>query len=84
MITPSGRFQPDRKICFSMSDFHPGTVSGFDSFSSLSSMLIRFLVFVGIVVESGVECGYHVSVHVTAPSTRLLAFPSILPFSNES
>lgn len=26
MLTPSGRFQPDRKICFSMSDFHPGTV----------------------------------------------------------
>ncbi|KAJ3528368.1 hypothetical protein NM688_g8008 [Phlebia brevispora] len=25
MLTPSGRFQPDRKICFSMSDFHPGT-----------------------------------------------------------
>lgn len=26
MFTPSGRFQPDKKICFSMSDFHPGTV----------------------------------------------------------
>lgn len=26
MLTPSGRFQPDKKICFSMSDFHPGTV----------------------------------------------------------
>lgn len=25
MITPSGRFQPDKKICFSMSDFHPGS-----------------------------------------------------------
>ncbi|KAF8649485.1 hypothetical protein AX16_005773 [Volvariella volvacea WC 439] len=25
MLTPSGRFQPDKKICFSMSDFHPGT-----------------------------------------------------------
>ncbi len=23
MVTPSGRFQPDKKICFSMSDFHP-------------------------------------------------------------
>lgn len=29
MYTPSGRFQPDKKICFSMSDFHPGTVSLF-------------------------------------------------------
>jgi ubiquitin-conjugating enzyme E2 J2 len=26
MFTPSGRFQPDKKICFSMSDFHPGSV----------------------------------------------------------
>lgn len=26
MYTPSGRFQPDKRICFSMSDFHPGTV----------------------------------------------------------
>ena len=26
MYTPSGRFQPDKKICFSMSDFHPGSV----------------------------------------------------------
>ena len=26
MITPSGRFTPNHKICFSMSDYHPGTV----------------------------------------------------------
>ena len=26
MLTPSGRFYPDKKICFSMSDFHPGSV----------------------------------------------------------
>ncbi|KAK0497469.1 UBC-like protein [Armillaria luteobubalina] len=25
MLTPSGRFHPDKKICFSMSDFHPGS-----------------------------------------------------------
>ncbi|KAJ7280583.1 ubiquitin-conjugating enzyme/RWD-like protein [Mycena rebaudengoi] len=25
MFAPSGRFHPDKKICFSMSDFHPGT-----------------------------------------------------------
>lgn len=23
MITPSGRFQPNARICMSMSDFHP-------------------------------------------------------------
>lgn len=27
MLTPSGRFAPDKKICFSMSDFHPASVS---------------------------------------------------------
>lgn len=26
MLTPSGRFTPNHKICFSMSDYHPGTV----------------------------------------------------------
>ncbi|KAG6849676.1 Ubiquitin-conjugating enzyme E2 6 [Arthromyces matolae] len=26
MYTPSGRFAADKKICFSMSDFHPGSV----------------------------------------------------------
>jgi ubiquitin-conjugating enzyme E2 J2 len=26
MLTPSGRFQTDKRICFSMSDFHPGSV----------------------------------------------------------
>jgi hypothetical protein len=35
MLTPSGRFQPDKKICFSMSDFHPGTVSSMLSCSVL-------------------------------------------------
>ncbi|PBK83221.1 UBC-like protein [Armillaria gallica] len=25
ILTPSGRFRPDKKICFSMSDFHPGS-----------------------------------------------------------
>lgn len=24
MMTPSGRFQPNRRLCLSMSDFHPG------------------------------------------------------------
>jgi len=24
MLTPSGRFQPNRRLCLSMSDFHPG------------------------------------------------------------
>ncbi|KAL1688579.1 UBC-like protein [Schizophyllum commune] len=32
MLTPSGRFYPDKKICFSMSDFHPGSLTGLLSF----------------------------------------------------
>jgi ubiquitin-conjugating enzyme E2 J2 len=31
MFTPSGRFYPDKKICFSMSDFHPASVSHLSS-----------------------------------------------------
>lgn len=36
MFTPSGRFQPDKKICFSMSDFHPGSVGPLLSLGALS------------------------------------------------
>lgn len=34
MLTPSGRFAPDKKICFSMSDFHPASVSASVELSS--------------------------------------------------
>jgi hypothetical protein len=55
MLTPSGRFQPDRKICFSMSDFHPGTVRCADALN-----LLILLTYVYFAVESCMECRHDV------------------------
>ncbi|KAH9933434.1 UBC-like protein [Fomitopsis serialis] len=44
MLTPSGRFQPDRKICFSMSDFHPGTWNPAWSVSTILTGLLSFML----------------------------------------
>jgi hypothetical protein len=58
MLTPSGRFQPSKKICFSMSDFHPGSVR------SLSRILTCTITHppVMFTVESRLERGYHVCI----------------------
>lgn len=48
MLTPSGRFQPDRKICFSMSDFHPGTVS---------TLRLHWLSYMLTTSISGIQLG---------------------------
>ncbi|KZT07531.1 UBC-like protein [Laetiporus sulphureus 93-53] len=44
MLTPSGRFQPDKKICFSMSDFHPGTWNPAWSVSTILTGLLSFML----------------------------------------
>jgi len=44
MLTPSGRFQPDRKICFSMSDFHPGTWNPAWSVATILTGLLSFML----------------------------------------
>ncbi|KAF9038150.1 UBC-like protein [Panaeolus papilionaceus] len=44
MFTPSGRFQPDRKICFSMSDFHPGTWNPAWSVATILTGLLSFML----------------------------------------
>ncbi|CCM02624.1 uncharacterized protein FIBRA_04727 [Fibroporia radiculosa] len=44
MLTPSGRFQPDRRICFSMSDFHPGTWNPAWSVSTILTGLLSFML----------------------------------------
>ncbi|GBE86322.1 UBC-like protein [Sparassis latifolia] len=44
MLTPSGRFHPDRKICFSMSDFHPGTWNPAWSVSTILTGLLSFML----------------------------------------
>jgi ubiquitin-conjugating enzyme E2 J2 len=54
MLTPSGRFHPDKKICFSMSDFHPGSVSS-------AAYLLGNLLNLLCTVESCMECGDNVS-----------------------
>eukprot|EP00550_Attheya_septentrionalis_P010109 CAMPEP_0198300776 /NCGR_PEP_ID=MMETSP1449-20131203/49465_1 /TAXON_ID=420275 /ORGANISM="Attheya septentrionalis, Strain CCMP2084" /LENGTH=139 /DNA_ID=CAMNT_0044002689 /DNA_START=26 /DNA_END=441 /DNA_ORIENTATION=- len=43
MRTPSGRFQPDHKICFSMSDFHPELWNPMWSIRSILTGLISFM-----------------------------------------
>lgn len=75
MYTPSGRFQPDKKICFSMSDFHPGTVS-FSRFEMLSGPdSLRFPSLVESSMERADNVSYHssydlrVSVKVLGPAS---------------
>ena len=44
MLTPSGRFQPDKKICFSMSDFHPGSWNPAWSVETILTGLLSFML----------------------------------------
>lgn len=44
MLTPSGRFLPDKKICFSMSDFHPGTWNPAWSVATILTGLLSFML----------------------------------------
>ncbi|OSD05275.1 UBC-like protein [Trametes coccinea BRFM310] len=44
MLTPSGRFKPDKKICFSMSDFHPGSWNPAWSVATILTGLLSFML----------------------------------------
>ncbi|KAK1280741.1 Ubiquitin-conjugating enzyme E2 34 [Acorus gramineus] len=44
MITPNGRFAPHKKICLSMSDFHPETWNPIWSVSSILTGLLSFMI----------------------------------------
>jgi len=44
MITPSGRFTPNHKICFSMSDYHPGTWNPAWSVATILTGLLSFML----------------------------------------
>ncbi|XP_039145152.1 probable ubiquitin-conjugating enzyme E2 33 [Dioscorea cayenensis subsp. rotundata] len=44
MITPNGRFAPQRKICLSMSDFHPESWNPIWSVSSILTGLLSFMM----------------------------------------
>ena len=55
MLTPSGRFQPDKRICVPMSDFHLGTVCHF--FLGIRTLTLTFT----LPMAPGLECCYDVS-----------------------
>ncbi|KAH3762484.1 Ubiquitinconjugating enzyme subfamily protein [Pelomyxa schiedti] len=42
--TPNGRFKPDTRLCFSMSDFHPETWNPMWSVSSILTGLLSFML----------------------------------------
>jgi len=44
MLTPSGRFQTNKKICFSMSDFHPGSWNPSWSVATILTGLLSFML----------------------------------------
>jgi len=44
MDTPSGRFEPGKKICLSMSDYHPETWSPAWSVSAILVGLLSFML----------------------------------------
>lgn len=44
MLTPSGRFQPNRRLCLSMSDFHPETWNPLWSVGTILTGLYSFMV----------------------------------------
>lgn len=44
MITPSGRFQPNRRLCLSMSDFHPESWNPMWSVSTILTGLYSFML----------------------------------------
>jgi len=44
MVTPSGRFQPNKKICFSMSDYHPASWNPAWSVATILTGLLSFML----------------------------------------
>jgi len=59
MFTPSGRFQPDRKICFSMSDFHPGSWNPAWSVATILTGLLSFMLSDELTTGSVTSTEYH-------------------------
>ncbi|KAF7371158.1 UBC-like protein [Mycena sanguinolenta] len=44
MLTPSGRFEPNAKICLSMSDFHPGSWNPAWSVTTICTGILSFML----------------------------------------
>ncbi|DBA02699.1 TPA: hypothetical protein N0F65_010524 [Lagenidium giganteum] len=71
MLTPNGRFEVNRRICLSMSDFHPETWNPLWSVSSILTGLYSFMLedqnTTGSITttEEQVRLGLYVGVEVT-------------------
>mmetsp|Transcript_25714 Transcript_25714/g.36281 ORF Transcript_25714/g.36281 Transcript_25714/m.36281 type:complete len:240 (+) Transcript_25714:503-1222(+) len=52
MLTPSGRFQPNRRLCLSMSDFHPESWNPMWSVGTILTGLYSFMVETGPTLGS--------------------------------
>lgn len=68
MMTPSGRFQPNRRLCLSMSDFHPESWNPMWSVSTILTGLYSFMI------ESNPTLG---SIETTAKKKRQYAADSL-------
>lgn len=68
MLTPSGRFKPNRRLCLSMSDFHPESWNPMWSVSTILTGLVSFMV------ESAPTLG---SIESTVSQKRKLAKQSL-------
>jgi len=52
MLTPSGRFKPNRRLCLSMSDFHPESWNPMWSVSTILTGLYSFMIENGTTLGS--------------------------------
>ncbi|CAJ1960983.1 unnamed protein product [Cylindrotheca closterium] len=68
MLTPSGRFQPNRRLCLSMSDFHPETWNPMWSVSTILTGLYSFML------ETNPTLG---SIDTTSAQKRKFAYQSL-------
>eukprot|EP00527_Entomoneis_sp_CCMP2396_P001602 CAMPEP_0198144702 /NCGR_PEP_ID=MMETSP1443-20131203/17947_1 /TAXON_ID=186043 /ORGANISM="Entomoneis sp., Strain CCMP2396" /LENGTH=223 /DNA_ID=CAMNT_0043808153 /DNA_START=162 /DNA_END=833 /DNA_ORIENTATION=- len=68
MLTPNGRFQPNRRLCLSMSDFHPESWNPMWSVSTILTGLYSFMI------ESNPTLG---SIDTSSRKKRILAAQSL-------
>ncbi|KAG1776657.1 UBC-like protein [Suillus placidus] len=75
MFTPSGRFQPDKKICFSMSDFHPGTWNPAWSVATILTGLLSFMLSDEMTTGSVTSSDGHKRAYATRSHSHNLTQP---------
>eukprot|EP00522_Entomoneis_paludosa_P017132 CAMPEP_0172441954 /NCGR_PEP_ID=MMETSP1065-20121228/2454_1 /TAXON_ID=265537 /ORGANISM="Amphiprora paludosa, Strain CCMP125" /LENGTH=227 /DNA_ID=CAMNT_0013191587 /DNA_START=50 /DNA_END=736 /DNA_ORIENTATION=+ len=68
MLTPNGRFQPNRRLCLSMSDFHPESWNPMWSVSTILTGLYSFMI------ENNPTLG---SIETSSRKKRILAAQSL-------